>query len=107
MLCALVQCFCINYELFPDLYGPNCSYIWNSGYGWIIGIGTYIGQTKGVIYTRSHGPCPTQERTAGYISFYYYFVGIRMLKSANFRWRYLNKDLHWKDNGNIILECAS
>jgi hypothetical protein len=28
-------------------------------FGWIIGIGTYIGQTKGVVYTRSEGGCPT------------------------------------------------
>ncbi len=48
----------------PDLYGPNCSYVWYSGYGWIIGIGTYIGQTKGVIYTRGDGPCPTDNRSS-------------------------------------------
>ncbi|XP_059095148.1 uncharacterized protein LOC131889935 [Tigriopus californicus] len=69
-----------------ELYGPNCSYIWHSNYGWIIGIGTYIGQTKGVAYTRTQSQCPT---------------------SSDSGWRYLNKDLDWKENGNIVLECAS
>ena len=70
-----------------DQYGPNCSYIWHSGYGWIVGIGTYIGQTKGVIYTRSHGACPSDYGSS--------------------RWRYLNSDMEWRDNGNIYIECAS
>ena len=55
-------------------------------YGWIVGIGTYIGQTKGVVYTRSEDSCPTDPSA---------------------KWRFLNKDLEWKDNGNIYVECAS
>ena len=69
----------------PDTYGSACTYIWYSGYGWVVGVGKYIGQTKGVIYTREESICPTGARG----------------------WRYLNEDLEWQDNGNIVISCAS
>ena len=54
-------------------------------YGWVVGVGRYIGQTKGVMFTRDEADCPT---------------GLR-------GWRYLNEDLAWQDNGNIYIKCAS
>ena len=54
-------------------------------FGWVVGVGRYIGQTKGVMYTQNKSFCPTN-------------IGI---------WRYLNQDLQWKDNGDISLTCAS
>ena len=56
-----------------------------SRYGWVVGVGKYIGQTKGVIYTRQEDTYPT---------------GLS-------NWRYLNEDIEWKDNGNILVECAT
>jgi len=69
----------------PDEYGTSCTYIWYSGYGWVVGVGRYIGQTKGVIFTRNEGQCPTDLDG----------------------WRYLDQDLSWQDNGNIYIKCAS
>merc|ERR1712223_137739 len=69
----------------PDEYGTSCTYIWYSGYGWVVGVGRYIGQTKGVMFTRSEGQCPTDLDN----------------------WRYLDQDLNWQDNGNIYVKCAS
>ena len=54
-------------------------------FGWVVGVGRYIGQTKGVMYTQNKSFCPTN-------------IGI---------WRYLNQDLQWKDNGDISVTCAS
>jgi hypothetical protein len=54
-------------------------------YGWVVGVGRYIGQTKGVIYSRQEETCP----------------------SGLSNWRYLNEDIEWKDNGNIYVECAT
>ena len=56
-----------------------------SRYGWVVGVGRYIGQTKGVMYTQNSSFCPT---------------GID-------NWRYLNQDLKWMDNGAITVTCAS
>jgi len=69
----------------PDEYGSSCTYIWYSGYGWVVGVGRYIGQTKGVMFTRNEGQCPTDLDG----------------------WRYLDQDLTWQDNGNIYIKCAS
>merc|ERR1711953_29370 len=69
----------------PDRYGTNCTYIWYSGYGWVVGVGKYIGQTKGVMFTRNTNACP----------------------SGTSKWRYLNADLEWQENGNIYIRCAS
>merc|ERR1712223_268547 len=69
----------------PDEYGTSCTYIWYSGYGWVVGVGRYIGQTKGVMFTRSDGQGPTDLDN----------------------WRYLDHDLNWQDNGNIYVKCAS
>ena len=54
-------------------------------FGWVVGVGKYIGQTKGVIYTRHEDACP----------------------SGLSNWRYLNEEIEWKENGNIIVECAT
>ena len=56
-----------------------------SRYGWVVGVGRYIGQTKGVIYTQERPICPTNINS----------------------WWYLNQDLQWKDNGAISVTCAS
>jgi len=69
----------------PDEYGTSCTYIWYSGYGWVVGVGKYIGQTKGVVFTREEGNCPT---------------GLS-------NWRYLDQNLSWQTNGNIYVKCAS
>ena len=60
-------------------------YIHFSRFGWVVGVGRYIGQMKGVMYTQNKSFCPTN-------------IGI---------WRYLNQDLQWKDNGDISVTCAS
>ena len=54
-------------------------------YGWVVGVGKYIGQTKGVMFTRNTNACP----------------------SGTSKWRYLNADLEWQENGNIYIRCAS
>lgn len=54
-------------------------------YGWVVGVGKYIGQTKGVMFTRNTGNCPTETTD----------------------WRYLDQNLSWQDNGNIYVKCAS
>ena len=61
------------------------SHIHFSRFGWVVGVGRYIGQTKGVMYTQNKSFCPTN-------------IGI---------WRYLNQDLQWNDNGDISVTCAS
>ena len=67
-------------------FGISIIYIsFFSRYGWVVGVGRYIGQTKGVMYTQNSSFCPT---------------GID-------NWRYLNQDLKWMDNGAITVTCAS
>ena len=60
-------------------------FIFYSRYGWVVGVGKYIGQTKGVVFTREEGNCPT---------------GLS-------NWRYLDQNLSWQTNGNIYVKCAS
>ena len=60
-------------------------YNYSIRYGWVVGVGKYIGQTKGVMFTRNTNACP----------------------SGTSKWRYLNADLEWQENGNIYIRCAS
>ena len=55
-----------------------------SGFGWVVGVGKYIGKTKGVVYTRQETVCPTEVNGQ--------------------TWRYLDKNLEWKDNGKSLFQ---
>ena len=54
-------------------------------HGWVVGMGSYIGQTNGVVYTPEAGNCP--DGLGG--------------------WNYLDLNLHWQNNGNIVVRCAA
>ena len=60
-------------------------YAFTFRHGWVVGVGRYIGQTSGVIYTAEGGNCP---------------AGLR-------GWHYLDLNLHWQNNGNIAVHCAA
>jgi len=64
-------------------YTSECTYIWKSKGAWIIGDGTSIGETRGVMFGTGAGTCP---------------VGVQT-------WKYLDSDLSWRDNGKISLDC--
>jgi hypothetical protein len=49
-------------------------------------VGTFIGDTKGVVYTRSDMRCPSGQGG---------------------QWRYLDRDLEWREDGNIVVTCNS
>jgi len=68
-------------------YTSECTYIWKSKGAWIIGDGTSIGETRGVMFGTGTGAgtCP---------------MGVTS-------WKYLDSDLTWKDNGKISLECMA
>ncbi len=53
----------------------------------MIGVGSFVGDTKGAVYTESESRCPSHV--------------------VDNSWRYLGEDLEWKDNGNIAVTCVA
>jgi len=66
-------------------YTSECTYIWRSKGAWIIGDGTSIGETRGVMFGTGAGSCP---------------IGVQ-------NWKFLDEDLNWNSEGKISLECMS